>query len=115
MRLFDIEESGKIKGIYAVLQPGKELFNLIEHPVDGQPYKRDGRPGSKWIVDDEVLAEQLAQTQANQQKINDIQDAIPSWAEVDAYITNATTIAQLKVIIRKLARVVYWDIKNQAE
>jgi hypothetical protein len=47
-------------------------------------------------------------------KAQAISDNLPSWTEVDDAITAATTIATLKVIVRKLARVVYWLAKNKA-
>ena len=45
-------------------------------------------------------------------KAQAIIDNLPSWAEVDTVIINATTIAALKVIIRKMARVLYWLAKD---
>jgi hypothetical protein len=47
--------------------------------------------------------------------MQDIVDNLPSWAEIDAAITSATTITALKVIVRKMARVVYWLAKNRGE
>jgi hypothetical protein len=44
-----------------------------------------------------------------------INENLPSWQEIDDAITNATTIAALKVIIRRMARVVYLMAKNKGE
>jgi len=48
-------------------------------------------------------------------KAQAIIDNLPTWAEIDAAITAATTIAGLKVIIRKMARVLYWLAKDRAD
>lgn len=45
-------------------------------------------------------------------KLAAIQDNLPDWATIKTAIENATTIAALKIIITKLARVVYWLAKN---
>jgi hypothetical protein len=64
-------------------------------------------------LQEQAQAEQ-AQAQKAQQKQQDIINNLPSWQEVDDAITAATTIAALKVIIRKMARVLYWLAKNSA-
>ena len=48
-------------------------------------------------------------------KIQAIADNFPSWAEVSTAVDNIANLADAKNFIRKLARVVYWDVRNQAE
>lgn len=57
-------------------------------------------------------AAQAAIEAARAAKAQEIIDNLPSWSAINTAIDGATTIAQLKVIVKKLARVVYWDIKN---
>jgi len=59
-------------------------------------------------------AARLAEIARQEARAQDIVDNLPSWAEIETAITNATTIAALKVIVKKLARVVYWLAKNTA-
>lgn len=41
-------------------------------------------------------------------------DNLPSWAEIEAAIEAVSSLAGMKVIVKKLARVVYWLARNQA-
>jgi hypothetical protein len=41
-------------------------------------------------------------------------DNLPSWKQVSDSIDGAANLAEAKVIIKKLARVVYWLAKNSA-
>lgn len=47
------------------------------------------------------------------QRHADIIDALPSWQEVADAIDGVTTVAGLRTVVRKLARVVYWLAKNK--
>jgi hypothetical protein len=60
------------------------------------------------------LAARDAETAANVQRLLDIGDALPSWAAVETAIDNAASVAALRAIVKKLARVVYWQVKNSA-
>jgi hypothetical protein len=42
-------------------------------------------------------------------------DNLPSWVQVDTAVTNIANLADAKVFIRKLARIVYWLAKDKAE
>lgn len=50
-----------------------------------------------------------------QQRVDDIGDNLPNWNQVSASIDNATSVAGLKIIVKKLARVVYWLAKNKKD
>ena len=56
-----------------------------------------------------------AQREARRVKIQDFADNIPSWNAVDTAITNITNLADAKVFIKKLSRVVYWLARNQQD
>jgi hypothetical protein len=66
-----------------------------------------------------ILAAEAAAAQAETARIaakaQAVLDNLPSWQEIDDAITAATTIAGLKVIIRKMARVLYWLAKDKAD
>jgi len=65
------------------------------------------------------LAEQQAIADAEEArqaaKAQAIIDNLPSWSEVEATIGNIANLANAKVFIAKLARVVYWLAKDQAD
>lgn len=52
---------------------------------------------------------------AEYQKDKDISDSLPSWQVVSKAIDNAADLAMLKVIVKKIARVVYWTAKNSED
>lgn len=52
---------------------------------------------------------------AREVKAQDFLDNLPSWAAVKTAIEGATTIAALRVIVLKLARVVYWLARDKAD
>jgi hypothetical protein len=43
-----------------------------------------------------------------------IADNLPSWSTIETAIGSADTIAKLRAVVLKLARVLYWDVKNSA-
>ena len=49
------------------------------------------------------------------QKIQDIIDNLPSWSAVENSINNISNMSQAKVVIKKLARIVYWLAKNTSD
>lgn len=59
----------------------------------------------------EYVAEQDRQTQ----RAADIATNLPSWAQVNTSIDNISNLAEAKVFIKKLARVVYWLVRERAE
>lgn len=72
----------------------------------------------KDAVDAAIAAEQAriaAEVAAMAAKAQAIIDNLPTWQAISDAIDAATTIAAIKIIIKKLARVVYWLAKNQAD
>lgn len=49
------------------------------------------------------------------QRQNDIDTILPSWNEVSTYLDGLTNLADAKVALKKLARVIYWLVKNSKE
>ncbi|HDZ15542.1 hypothetical protein LCGC14_2913870 [marine sediment metagenome] len=49
------------------------------------------------------------------EKEQDIIDNLPSWSQVEANINNIGSMDDAKAFILKLARVVYWDVKNRPD
>ena len=71
------------------------------------------------IAEDPVAVAEVQAQEAlrleQEAKAQAILDNLPSWTAVEAAITNATTLAACKVVLLKLARVVYWLAKNRAD
>ena len=59
MRYYDLDTNGKVKGSYAVPQPGKTL-HLLEDAPDEES-QRDGVPGTVWMPDQDKVDKRLAQ------------------------------------------------------
>ena len=63
----------------------------------------------------EELATKAARQAIIDAKAQALLDNIPSWAQVDAAVTNIANLADAKAFIRKLARVVYWLAKDRED
>jgi len=57
----------------------------------------------------------LAEQERIAQKAKDISTNLPSWSEISTSIDNASTIVAMRVIVKNMARVVYWLAKDKAE
>jgi len=56
-----------------------------------------------------------AATQANAEaKAQAIITNLPTWAQVSTVVDNISNLAEAKVFIKKLARIVYWLAKDKA-
>ena len=49
------------------------------------------------------------------QKEQDIINNLPSWAQVETAVDNIANLADAKVFIKKLSRIVYWLAKNKKD
>lgn len=110
MRYYDLDLSGKVKGHYAVPQPEVTTVLLPIAPDDESMWD-----GDKWVPDPDIVNARLAEEARIAAKVQAIIDNLPSWAQVDQAITDATTIAALKVIVRKMARVLYIIATNKTD
>ena len=103
------------------------VINIIEVPsLDYMPNLVDpvgAKIGNLWdgfnftqspsqILEDEIRTEE---TEKNQLKAQSILDNIPSWSEVENDINSISDLDEVKTFIKKLARVVYWDVKDQED
>ena len=50
-----------------------------------------------------------------QQKAQEILDNLQAWKEIAAAIDGVSTIAGLKVVVKKMARVLYWLARDRAD
>ena len=56
----------------------------------------------------------IAQAQADKEaaKTQDIIDNLPSWDQVETAINACDTIAKLRTVVKKIARITYWLAKD---
>ncbi len=59
MRYYDLDTNGKVKGHYAVPQPGKALY-LLEDTPNEESKRNTPIPGSTWVPDQEKIDIRLA-------------------------------------------------------
>ncbi len=76
--------------------------------VDGEVITDPNRDA---ILAAEAVARAVAAADATQ-KANDFLIMLPSWAQVQTAINNIANLADAKVFLGKLARIVYWLAKN---
>jgi len=113
MRFYDLGASGKVKGHYAVPQPGMVLALLEDAPDDES--KRDGVPGTAWIPDQEKIDARMAEVARIAAKTQAIVDNLPSWAQVKTAIDAAFPDAKQNSFMTKAIRIVYWLAKDKEE
>ncbi len=111
MRFYDLDINGKIKGSYAVPQPGRTLYPIKDAP--DHESKRDGVPGTAWVPDMDIVNARLVEAARIAAKKQSLADNLPSWATVDAAVTSIANLADAKAFIRKLTRVVYWLARDR--
>ena len=96
-----------------------ETHEIIQ---DGQTYTVTTMDTGHVVTELKMDAAQIAYLEAMRAEITAIlvakeqafADNLPSWQVISDAIDGATTIAQLKVIIKKMARVLYWIARNSA-
>ncbi|KKL18935.1 hypothetical protein LCGC14_2470550 [marine sediment metagenome] len=94
---------------------GIYLFPLST-PVDPEFQKFD--QGTSTLIDLDPVVDITPKAQAvldADQKKQDIIDNLPSWSQVETNINNISDMDSAKAFILKLARVVYWDVKNRPD
>lgn len=60
-----------------------------------------------------LKAKQDAEIASQQAKIQCMINNLPSWQQVSNSIDSITNLNQMKDIVKKLARVLYWEVKNK--
>jgi hypothetical protein len=103
------------------------LAYLVWVAAGGTPIvKANGRflsvVDNQLVVDpnkDSILAAETAAAQAEATRLaakaQAIIDNIPSWSAVEAAINAADTVAKLRSVVLKIARVLYWNVKNTSD
>jgi adenylate kinase family enzyme len=89
--------------------------NLADRGVPARPSAIHIFVDGEWVEDQVQVAVITAEVEKERQKAQAILDAFPSWAEVDAAITSVTTIAGIKVILRKVIKILYIIVKNKVD
>ncbi len=56
---------------------------------------------------------QIAEQAIEDQRTQDFIDSLPSWSVVSTSIDNIASMADAQVILRKMAKVIYWLAKGQ--
>lgn len=95
--------------IQNALNAGYTIDQIEEREVTPLEYAEARMLDPVYIARQQSLQEQKL---AEEQKLQNIVSNLPSWQEVSDAIDGVSTIAGLKVVVKKLARVVYWMAKN---
>lgn len=93
-RFYQLNETGKVLGSYAVPQPDMELTLLEEAPNEESKWD-----GEKWVAD----AEKVAAKQAEAAKVLAVAEAKAAISTMDAAVDKATDIEGLKKVVLDLA------------
>jgi len=110
-RFLSQDQHDYLEWVAAGNKPVIEAAGRFLSVVDG---KLAVDPSKATILATEEAA-RLAEEKRIADKLKAITDNLPSWTQVDAAITAIGTLADAKVFIRKLARVVYWLAKDKAD
>jgi hypothetical protein len=97
-RFYQLNETGKVLGSYAVPQPDMELTLLEEAPNEESKWD-----GEKWVAD----AEKVAAKQAEAAKVLAVAEAKTAISTMDAAVDKATDIEGLKKIVLDLIKNVH--------
>ena len=98
-----------IKLGYKAVVWGNAYEGIKPHELETRPTPTLSELEAVWPT---VEAEQQAVKNAELAKTQEIIDNLPDWQQVSNAIDSATTIAALKVITKKIARVVYIIARN---
>ena len=94
-RFYQLNETGKVLGSYAVPQPDMELTLLEEAPNEESKWD-----GEKWVAD----AEKVAAKQAEAAKVLAVAEAKTAISTMDAAVDKATDIEGLKKMVVDLIK-----------
>lgn len=100
------------------LKPAAESGDRFILIVDGAPVwdpKKDAILAAEKAAATSSAAAAAAEEARLQARAQAIIDNLPTWAEVEAAIEGVSTIAGLKVVVKKIARIVYWLAKDRAD
>jgi hypothetical protein len=66
-------------------------------------------------ISQEMIDAHNARVASQQAKMQAIIDNLPSWSRVSTAVDNISSLAEAKVFIKKLSRIVYWLAKDKEE
>jgi hypothetical protein len=120
MRISVLKSNRRIIEMQAAALPGTLLKNAINagyaaDAVEELEVDAAGYTAAKAEDPVEIVTEQIHQATltAEAAKIRAVLDNLPDWQTVSTAIDAANTIPKLQVIVKKLARVLYWIAKNK--
>jgi hypothetical protein len=107
-------------GYSFVLDTPKPSMTRTQKAVEQAPVYTDAWRQTWSVVDlkDTELAavlEQIASEEAEAQKEQAIIDNLPSWSQVSGAVDAISNLAEAKVFLKNLARIVYWLAKDRAD
>lgn len=94
---------------------GTLIENMVRAGYDRSDLEEKVISASEFAALMSVLPEVRAKNEKEAKRKQDFIDALPSWQQVADAIDGVTTIAGLKVVVKKLARVVYWLARNKVD
>lgn len=98
--------------VHNAMNMGYAVSEVEEREVDAAGYAAALAEDPVWIA--EQAAQQSAATFATL-KLQEIAENLPTWQQVANAIDGVTTIAGLRVVVKKIARIVYLLAKNSAD
>ena len=121
MRICRVIETKRIIGMQSDATPGTLIANAFSEfgllPFQIEELEVDQAGYLAALEEDPIVIAANAAEDAVKSKENrilqEVIDNLPTWIQVTNAIDVATTVPQLKVIIKKLARVVYLLAKNE--
>ncbi len=121
--MFAAIKNGKmIKGLVQDFSPGpvgseiiwlpNQYLSLLDNKIDPDfVYPDDPR-----LTMDQAELDMVNEVNADRaQKVLDIQTNLPSWSQVESYLDGLANLAEAKIALKKIARVVYWLAKNTSK
>lgn len=97
--------------IQNALNAGYTLDQVEENVVDAAGYASALAEDPVWIAEQAAIQ---AKADFEATKLQEIADNLPTWKQVSDAIDGVTTIAGLKIVVKKIAKIVYLLAKNSA-
>ena len=100
----------------AIKYPDTDIYLFpLGTPVDPETQKFDTGTSTLIALDPGDITPTAQAALDTAQKESDIIANLPSWAQVQTAVNNISSMADAKAFLLKLARVVYWDVKNRPD
>lgn len=113
MRICIVKSTGELIEAQSLAKAGTLLLNATRSGYNPNDIEERLITDAEFKQIMDNLPERAVIIAFNAQREQAIVDNLPSWQQVSDAIDAATTIAACKVILKKLARVVYWLAKNR--